>query len=117
MGSYPVNLEKAHQIRCMFEQPRICETKHLRVENRYSALELLCGECEEIDCSNASHDSSMQDSISYFDSDIACADNYARLNSEHKGLHVTNVNICYIKPKLDELIVQIRHSVLMRNVS
>ena len=83
--------------------PRICETELLRVENRYSALELLCEECIEIDCSNASHDSSIQASISYFDSDIACTDSYARLHSEHKGLHVANVNICHIKPKLDAI--------------
>ena len=67
------------------ETPRICETELLRVENRYSALELLCEECDEIDRSNASHDSSIQASISYFDSDIACTDNYARLHSEQKG--------------------------------
>ena len=75
----------------------------IRVENRYSALELLCKECDEIDCSNASHDSSIQASISYFDSDIACPDYHARLHPEHKGLHVANVNICHIKPKLDEI--------------
>ena len=55
------------------------------MENRYSALELLCEEYDEIDRSNASHDSSIQASISYFDSDIACTDNYARLHSEQKG--------------------------------
>ena len=64
---------------------------------------MLCEECDEIDCSNASHDPSIQASISYFDSDIACADNYACLRSEQKGLHVPNVNICHIKPKLDEI--------------
>ena len=67
------------------------------MKNRYSALELLCAECDEINCSNASHDSYIQDSISYFDSDIACTDNYAHLHSGHKGLHVANVNIRYIK--------------------
>ena len=35
--------------------------------------------------------------------DIAYTDNYARLHSKHKGLHVANVNICHIKPKLDEI--------------
>ena len=73
------------------------------MENRYSALELLCEECDEIDCSNASHDSSIQASISYLDSDIACTDNYERLYSEQKNLHVANINICHIKPKLDEI--------------
>ena len=73
------------------------------MENRYSALELLCEECDEIDCSNVSHNSSIQASISYFDSDIACTDNYARPHSEQKSLHVANVNICHIKPKLDEI--------------
>ena len=91
-------------------------------QNRYSALDLLCEDCDEIDCSTASHDSSIQASISFFDSDIACTDNYARLHSEHKGLHVANVNICHIKPKLDEIklllnSLSIRHSGLMRNVS
>ena len=73
------------------------------MENRYSALELLCEECDEIDCSNASHDSSIQASISYFNSDTACTDTYARRHSEQKGLHVANVNICNIKPNLDEI--------------
>ena len=73
------------------------------MENRYSALELLCEGCDEIDCSNASHDSSIQANISYVDSDIACTDYYARLHSEQKGLHVANVNICHIKPKLGEI--------------
>ena len=68
----------------------MCETEHLRVENRYSALKLLCEECGEID-------SYIQDSISYFHSDIACTDNYARLHSEHRDLHVANFNICHIK--------------------
>ena len=73
------------------------------MENRYSTLELLCKECDEIGCSNESHDSSIQASISYFDSDIACPDYYARLHPEHKGLHAANVDICHIKPKLDEI--------------
>ena len=73
------------------------------MENRYSALELLCEECDEIDCSNASHDSFVQANISYFDSDIAYTDNYACLHSEQKGLHVANVNISHTKPKLDEI--------------
>ena len=34
---------------------------------------------------------------------MACTDNYARLHSEHKGLHVSNANICHIKPKLVEI--------------
>ena len=67
------------------------------------ALVLLYEECDEIDCSNAMHDSSILDGISYFDSDIACTEDYARLHSEHKGLHVANVNICHTKTKLDEI--------------
>ena len=73
------------------------------MENRYSSLELFCEECDEIDCSNTSHYSSVQYSLSYFDSDIACTEHYAHLNSEHKGLQVASVNICHIKPKLDQI--------------
>ena len=61
----------SHPLYVGLRAPRICETELLRVENRYSVLEFLCEECDEIDCSDASHDSSIQASISYFDSDIA----------------------------------------------
>ena len=49
------------------------------------------------------HDPSSQDNISEFDSDNASTENYARLHFEHRGLNVANVNICHMKPKLDEI--------------
>ena len=46
------------------------------MENRYGPLESLCEECDQIDCSNAMHDSFSQGNISEFES---------------RGLNVANV--------------------------
>ena len=82
---------------------RIFETGRLCVENRYGPQESVCEECDQNDCSNAMHDSSSQVNISEFESDNTSTENYARVCTLNIGLNVANVNICHMKPKLDEI--------------
>ena len=90
------------------EAPKSLETEHLHVENKYHSLEFLCQECDKNDCSNVLHVSSAEDSYSEFYCEST--ENCTCLHFEHRGLDVANINICHIKPKLDEFKVLLSSS-------
>ena len=66
-------------------------------------LEPLCEESDQFGCSNAMHDASSQYNISKSENDNASTEYYVRLHFEYRGLNVAYVNICHMKPKLDEI--------------
>ena len=57
-------------------------------------LNSICKECNELICL---HDMTGQDSV--FDTN----NDNTPLQFKHRGLHVANINICHLKPKLDEI--------------
>ena len=88
-------------------------------ESASNSLESPWEEYDQIDCSNAMHDSSSQDNISEFESDNASTENYARMHFGHRDLcqYMPHETKARWNQTSFELSVQITHSWLMRNVS
>ena len=63
-------------------------------------LNSICKECNELDCL---HDMTGQDSVFDTNNDSECPKDNTPLQFKHRGLHVANINICHLKPKLDEI--------------
>ena len=63
-------------------------------------LNSICEECNELHCL---HDMTGQDSVFDTNNDSECPKDNTPLQFKHRGLHVANINICHLKPKLDEI--------------
>ena len=105
MGSHPINMENARQIRCMFD------LKHLEyVKQSFYAWKT--GTARENCVAKNATKSTAQTHRTIHPYKLALVSSIVILHvltttrvytPNKKGLHVANINICRIKPKLDEI--------------